>query len=256
MLEVRELTKYYSNFPAVQRVSFTVSPGECIGCLGPNGSGKSTTVNMLTGLLEPTEGEVLYQGRNVQRDLTEYKKRLGYVPEVPYIYPFLTGREYLRMVGLLRLMPSRVIGRKIDGFMELFSLGSEGHARISAYSKGMRQKILVAAALLHDPEVLIFDEPLSGMDVSSARIFRSLVEALRREGKIVVYSSHVMEAVEKVCSRIVILDKGRVVANDSVSVLRGSAKAVSLEDVFSRLVLKDDAPAVAASIVDVMKIRG
>lgn len=253
MLEVVNLGKTYTRTPAVIDVSFTVRPGEVLGFLGPNGSGKTTTVNMLTGLLAPTTGEIRYGGVNIQDDPIAHKRRLGFVPEVPYIYPYLSGREYLQLAGRLRLIPDSVIEKKINAFMELFSLGSDGYSPVSSYSKGMRQKILIAAALLHDPEILIFDEPLSGLDVTSAMIFKNLIQTLAAEGKIIFYSSHVLEVVEKVCTKVIILHKGAVVANDSIESLRGLMELSSLEAVFAQLVVKEDTRRVANDIVDAMK---
>src|SRR5262249_23183354 len=197
-------------------VSFVLRPHEVTGYLGPNGSGKSTTAKMLTGLVQPTVGQILLNGSAIKEDLIEYKRRLGYVPEEPDLYPYLTGREYLQLIGRFRLFPKSALDRKIDGFLELFSLHRYRHAPIGSYSKGMRQKILISAALLHNPDILIFDEPESGLDVTSALILRNLVKSLAREGKIVLYSSHILEVVEKVCSRVIILHKGSIVANDSV----------------------------------------
>jgi ABC-2 type transport system ATP-binding protein len=220
--------------------------------LGPNGSGKSTIVNMLTGLIEPTEGEILFEGRDVRRDPLAFRALLGYVPEIPHLYPYLSGREYLQLVGRLRLMREPVIAHKADRLMELLGMRADRHSPISAYSKGMRQKVLIAAALLHNPRVLVFDEPLSGLDVTSALVFRSLVKALANEGKVIVYSSHVLEAVEKICSKVLILQRGKIVANDSVANLRNLMQAPSLEDVFSQLVLHEDTQQVAAAIVAVV----
>ena len=253
MLEVRELTKRYTTVTAVEDVSFTVKPYEVLGYLGPNGSGKSTTVNIITGLLEPTRGEVLFEGRSIQSQLIDYKRRLGYVPESPHLYPHLTGREYLQLVGRLRGMPQRTLDPKIDDLLQLFSLGASRHSPIASYSKGMRQKVLISAALLHNPDILVFDEPLSGLDVTSGLVFRNLVKTLAREGKIILYSSHVLEVVEKVCTHVMILRKGHVVANDSVEGLRNLMHLPSLEDIFSELVLEQDIETTANAIVDVMK---
>ncbi len=253
MLEVRGLTKCYIRIPVVNDVSFTIRPGEVLGYLGPNGSGKSTTVKMLTGLLEPAHGHIFFEGRNIREDLTGYKKRLGYVPEEPYLYPYLSGREYLQLVGRLRSMPENVIERRIEELLRLFSLQESRHSPISSYSKGMKQKILISAALLHNPDVLIFDEPLSGLDVTSALVFRHLVSALAREGKTILYSSHVLETVEKLASRVVILHKGKVVANDSVGSLRSLMAAPSLEEIFAQLVLRENTEQIAADIVEAIR---
>jgi ABC-2 type transport system ATP-binding protein len=253
MLEVRGLVKRYTTVTAVDDVSFTVKPYEVLGYLGPNGSGKSTTVNIITGLLEPTAGEVLFEGRSIQSQLIEYKRRLGYVPESPHLYPYLTGREYLQLTGRLRGLPKRALDSKIDDLLELFSLGSSRHSPIASYSKGMRQKVLISAGLLHNPDILVFDEPLSGLDVTSALVFRNLVRNLARAGKIILYSSHVLEVVEKICTHVMILRKGKVVANDTVASLRTLMKLPSLEDIFSELVLEQDVETTASAIVEVMK---
>ena len=252
MLEAVQLTKKYSSLPAVQDLSFQLRPGQVLGCLGPNGSGKSTTVKMLTGLLEPSRGIVQFDGRNIQEDLAEYRMRLGYVPEEAHLYPYLTGWEYLEMVGALRgLRPSDLLV-KIDSLLELFSLHPARHAGIATYSKGMRQRILLIAAIMHDPDILIFDEPLSGLDVTSALIFKNLVQALGRAGKMVFYCSHVLEVVEKVCSDVLILRKGVVIAHDSVENV-GKILGQSLENTFLHLVDDVDTVSVARNIVDVMK---
>ncbi|HEU4415423.1 MAG TPA: ABC transporter ATP-binding protein [Candidatus Angelobacter sp.] len=252
MLEARGLTKCYASIPAVNNVSFSIRPGEILGYLGPNGSGKSTTVKMITGLMEPTSGEVLFQGRNIKHDLPAFKKLLGYVPEEALLYPYLTGWEYLEFVGILRGMEQAALRKKADALLELFLLFPSRHASIASYSKGMRQRILLIAALMHDPEVLVFDEPLSGLDVSSAMIFRQLVKSLGERGKVIFYCSHVLEVVEKLCSHLVILHKGNLVAHGSVNEVRSLTGLATLEDSFSHLVKEQDAEQIAHDIVDVM----
>jgi ABC-2 type transport system ATP-binding protein len=255
MLEARGLSKFYQGIAAVKDVSFTVAPGEVLGYLGPNGAGKSTTVGILTGLVEPTAGSVHYNGARVDGDLVEYRRHLGYVPEEPHLYPFLSGREYLELAGRLREMPARLLDRRVDGLLDLFGLGGAKDQAIGAYSKGMRQKVLIAAALLHDPDVLIFDEPLSGLDVTTALMFRELVSRLAQNGKIVIYSSHVLEVVEKICSRVIVLFRGRVAANDTVDHLRDLMALHSLEEVFKELVIKDDPDRTAREIVSLIADR-
>jgi len=207
MLEAVHLTKRYASLPAVQDLSFSLRPGQLLRCLGPNGSGKSTTVKMLSGLLQPTRGTVQFDGHNIQDDLTAYRKHLGYVPEEAHLYPYLSGWEYLEMIGTLRGMPDFELAKKIDSLLELFSLHPHRHATIGTYSKGMRQRILLIAAIMHNPDIFIFDEPLSGLDVTSALIIKNLVQALGLSGKLVFYCSHVLEVVEKICSDVLILRK-------------------------------------------------
>ncbi len=255
MLEARALSKRYGRIYAVRELSFIVRPGEAVGLLGPNGSGKSTTVNMLVGLLQPSEGAILRRGRSIQAESASHKRNLGYVPEEPHLYTYLSGREYLELIGDLREMPTLTLNGRIRALLELFGLGSDGGARMSSYSKGMRQKILIAAALLDDPDLLIFDEPLSGLDVTSALVFRDLVRLLTRGGKTIVYSSHALETVEKICHRVIILRRGEVAAQDSVSALRELMKLESLEDVFTQLVVRQDTAEVASRIVEAVAAR-
>ncbi|HEY3974548.1 MAG TPA: ABC transporter ATP-binding protein [Candidatus Sulfotelmatobacter sp.] len=254
MLEAVHLTKRYASLPAVQDLSFSLRPGEVLGCLGPNGSGKSTTVKMLTGLLQPTRGAVLFAGHDIQDNLAAYRKRLGYVPEEAHLYPYLSGWEYLELIGILRGMDHKRLPIKIDSLLELFSLHPSRHASISSYSKGMRQRLLLIAAIMDNPEIFIFDEPLSGLDVTSALIFKNLVQELGQQGKLVFYCSHMLEVVEKVCSDVLILRKGVVIAQDSVANI-GQILGQSLENTFLHLVDEVDTVSVARNIVDVMQMR-
>lgn len=255
MLEAHRLIKRFSGVTAVRDVSFAVQPSEVLGYLGPNGAGKTTTVQMLIGLLEPTSGTVLFNGRDITCDLVEYRRHVGYVPEEPQVYPFLSGREYLQLVGRLREIPAPVLERKINALLELFGLGPDAEQAIGSYSKGMKQKILISAALLHDPDVLIFDEPLSGLDVTTVMVFRHLVRTLAERGKIILYSSHVLEVVEKVCSKVIVLYRGQVAAHDSVEHLRDLMSRDSLEDVFAQLVVREDPERIARDIAEVVAIR-
>jgi len=255
MLELRGVTKKFSAFPVVNHVNFTVRPGEVLGYLGPNGAGKTTTIRMLAGLLEPTDGEIFFEGKNIKKDLYEYKKRLGYVPEQSEIYPHLSGFDYLLMVGRLRGIPERVLQDKIYEFLRLFDLKIDMDVAIGAYSKGMRQKILISAALLHNPDILLLDEPLSGLDVTTAMVIRDLVKRLAAEKKILIYSSHVLEVTEKICSNIIIIHKGNIVANDSVENLRNLMQLPSLVEIFNQLVVQEDTEAVARDIIEVMKSK-
>jgi ABC-2 type transport system ATP-binding protein len=250
MLEARGLTKYYGSVLAVQSIDFCLEPGQVLGYLGPNGSGKSTTVKMLIGLLEPNHGDVLFNGKNIQHDLVGYRKHLGYVPEEANLYPYLTGQEYLELVGTLRGMPQPRMRTKIDSFLELFSLFPHRHVALGSYSKGMRQRILLISALMDNPDVLILDEPLSGLDVTSALIFKNLIQSLSTKGKIIFYCSHVLEVVEKVCSRLLILRKGQVIARGSTEEVRQRIGQTSLEHIFLQLVEDRDVAQIASNIVD------
>ena len=253
MLELRNVTKLYSGIPAVKDVTFVARPGEVTGYLGPNGSGKSTTLKMITGLIEPSAGEILFRGEPIQRHRIAHRQRLGYVPEEPHVYPHLTGFEYLEMIGQLRALPERTLAVKIDGFLRLFSLYADRYVPISSYSKGMRQKVLLAAALLHNPEIILLDEPFSGLDVNSALILRNLIGKLAARGKVVLFSSHELETVERVSSHIVILHKGRVVANDSIEQLRSLMSLSTLESIFTELAIEQDTEGLSRQIIEIIE---
>jgi len=255
MLEVRGLTKRFRNLAAVDHVNFTARAGEITGYLGPNGSGKSTTVKMLTGLLHPSEGQVLFDGRDIREDMIGFKRRLGYVPEEPNLYSYLTGLEYLQLVGRLRGLGEDLVKHKANQLLELLSLGEARWVPISAYSKGMKQRVLIAAALLHDPDFLIFDEAQSGLDIGNALLFRHLLHSLAERGKTVLYISHVLELVEKVCTHIVVIYRGRIVADDSVTRLRDLMSLPNLEEIFTQLVQQEDLEARARDIIAIMSAR-
>lgn len=252
-LELRHVTKRYSGIAAVSDVSFLARAGGITGYLGPNGSGKSTTLKMIAGLIEPSEGEILFGDQPIARDPMRHRERLGYVPEEPHLYAHLTGAEYLIMVGQLRGLPQKQLGSKVIGFLRLLSLYEDRHVPISSYSKGMRQKVLLAAALLHNPEIVLLDEPFSGLDVNSALIIRDLIRELAERGKVVLFSSHEMDIVERVCSHIVILHKGRVVANDSIQQLRELMDAPTLEEIFSQLAIEQDTRAITRELAALME---
>ncbi len=253
MLEVRNVTKLYSGIAAVSGISFSVAAGEVTGYLGPNGSGKSTTIKLITGLIEASEGVILFRGEPIDRNRVAYRQRFGYVPEEPHLYPHLTGLEYLEMVGELRCLPKRATAGKIGELLRLFSLFGNRHVPMSSYSKGMRQKVLIAAALLHNPELVVLDEPFSGLDVSTALVLRDLISALAQSGKVVLFSSHELETVERLCARVVILHKGKVVANDSVQNLSAVLSRPNLEAIFSELAIEQDTAAITKQIVQVIE---
>jgi ABC-2 type transport system ATP-binding protein len=252
MLELRNVSKRFSGSLAVDNVSFRARRGEVTGYLGPNGSGKSTTMKIVVGLIEATSGDVTVDGRAIHPDGTAWKQRLGYVPEEPHLYGHLSGLEYLVMVGELRDLPSRPTLDRIDGLLRLLALYDDRHAAISAYSKGMRQKVLLVAALLHNPDVLLLDEPFSGLDIGSALVLRGLIQELASRGKVVLLSSHELETVERVCSHVVILHRGKVVADDSVAALRTLMAAATLEEIFAQLAVEHDTAAISRHIADLI----
>ncbi len=255
MLELRNVSKSYRGIPAVWDVSFVLREGEVLGYLGPNGSGKSTTVKMVIGLIRPTKGKVYFEGRDIHDDLAGYRAQLGYVPEEAQVYTHLSGLEYLQLVGRLRGMEERVLERKARTLLRLLSLEEAQYSALTDYSKGMKQRVLIAAALLHDPKLLVFDEPLSGLDVVSARLFKDLLGILAREGKAILYISHVLEVVERVCDRVIVLAKGSVVADAAPAELTKLMKLPTLESVFAQLVQQTDTEQVALEMAEAMKVR-
>lgn len=251
MLDVLDASKSYHGIPAVRSVNIKAVPGDVIGLLGPNGSGKSTTVKMMVGLLSPTHGHIHWRGRDIHDQLLDYQAVIGYVPEEPKLYTYLTAVEYLELVGGLRHIERRTLRRRTERYLELFGLSSDVYTPLGSFSKGMRQKVLIAAALIHDPLVIVMDEPNSGLDVASTLILRTLVRTLAERGKIIIYSSHVLDIVEKVCQRVLILHKSKVVADDSVSRLRELASATSLEEVFASLAVDQNVDQVGRDLADV-----
>jgi ABC-2 type transport system ATP-binding protein len=253
VLELQGIFKSYRGIPAVEDVSFRVAPGEVVGFLGPNGAGKSTTVKIITGLLQQDDGIVRFQGRDIADDMVSFRALLGYVPEDAHLYTYLSGLEYLQLVGRLRGLPEALIEKKAMSLLQLFHQDSWENSPISLYSKGMRQRVLIAAALLHNPKLLIFDEPLSGLDVMSARLFKDLLDLLAAEGKAVLYISHVLEIVEQICSRVIVIAKGRLIADAAPSDLTKLMSLPNLESVFAQLVQQRDTRSQAEQIVEVMR---
>jgi ABC-2 type transport system ATP-binding protein len=256
VLEARHLTKYYSAVAAIRDVSFTLEPGSILGLLGPNGSGKSTTVSILTGLREPSAGQVWFDGVHIAERLVEYKAGIGYVPEEAHLYSFLSGREHLELVGRLRRLPGRLLKQKIATLLELFGIGGAADQPMSGYSKGMKQKVLIVAALLHDPDLLILDEPESGLDLTAGLVLRHLISILASRGKTILYSSHVLDNVERLCATVVVLHRGAIVAQGPVGELRAMmAESSSLEDVVAELVTTADPERTARDIAETAALR-
>lgn len=253
MLVLKNVTKKYNNIPVVKKVSFSIKPGEILGYLGPNGAGKTTTVKMLAGLLEPNEGFIYFNGKKISDDMVAYKKKLGYVPEQSELYPHLSGLEYLQLVGRLRLIREETLNKKIEGVMEQFGLSVDMHLPISNYSKGMRQKVLIASALLHNPDILFLDEPLVGLDVSTTLVLKDILTQLAKMGKTIIYSSHILEVVEKLCNRVIIINKGMIVADDSVQQLSALMQLPSLESIFKQLVQQEDTEKSAKEIISIIQ---
>jgi ABC-2 type transport system ATP-binding protein len=253
MLSIQNLTKRYRGIPAIDNVSFKVAPGEIVGYLGPNGSGKSTTVKIITGILQPSAGKVFFEGIDIRADMTGFRASFGYVPEEAHVYTHLSGLEYLQLVGRLRGLEEKPLEVRATRLLELLGLQSWRHSPISVYSKGMKQRVLIASALLHNPRLLIFDEPLSGLDVVSARLFKDLLVELAAEGKAILYISHVLEVVEQVCNRVIVIAKGKILADAPPGDLTRLMALPTLERVFAELVEQQDTKAAARHLVEAMR---
>src|ERR1035437_6052338 len=242
MITLHSLTKRFGQQTAVDRLSLKIPAGQIVGLLGPNGAGKSTTLKMLTGMLAPTSGTATICGYDLLTDGIEVKKRVGFVPDSGAVFESLSGLEYLEMIAALYGIPPDAARTRIRQFLSFFDLGFDvlTDKLLGAYSKGMRRKVVITAALLHNPQVVFFDEPLDGLDANAAVGFKALIQMLAREGKAIVYSSHVLDVVERVCDRVVIIDKGRILVDGEPEALVREHSAPSLERLFTHLTGGDD----------------
>ncbi len=236
LIETKNLVKRYGDKTAVNNVSFEVYGGEIFGFLGPNGAGKTTTIKLIVGLLQPTSGFAKVAGYDVQLQPLQAKAANGYVPDTPNLYPKLSGRELLRFVGDLYELDHNQIERRIDELLNLFDLYQAGDDPIDSYSHGMQQKTALAAALMHDPKVLVLDEPTVGLDPRSARMIKDMLRQMANRGAAVFLSTHILEIAERMCDRIGIIDKGELIAIGTMEELRSLGKGeTSLEDIFLSL---------------------
>jgi ABC-2 type transport system ATP-binding protein len=237
MISLQQLTKRFGAQTAVEALSFEIPAGQIVGFLGPNGAGKSTTLKMLTGMIEPTDGTATVCGFDLRQEVIEVKRRVGFVPESGAVFESLTGLEYLVMIAALYAIPEEAAIARIRQFIAFFDLSFETltDKLLGAYSKGMRRKVVITAALLHNPPVVFFDEPLDGLDANAAVGFKALIQTLAREGKTIVYSSHILDVVERVCHRVIIIDKGRLLRDGRPDELVAAAGAGTLERLFTQL---------------------
>ena len=229
----------YDRTEVLHQVSFALTRSEVVGLLGPNGAGKSTTLKIIAGILSPTAGRVSVTGLPLPGDAVDVKQRIGYVPEAAVLFESLTGQEFLELSGRLHSVPEDTLQVRIASLLQTFGLSSDRVSQLDTYSKGMRQKILIAAALLHNPELILLDEPLSGLDVNAAIMIKDLIAALAGVGKTILYSSHVIDVVEKVCDRVLIMHEGNLIAEGTPENLKASTKQSTLEDVFRKLTHSD-----------------
>src|SRR5918993_5244966 len=240
MIETQDLRRTFAAKVALDRLTLTVKPGEVLGFLGPNGAGKSTTVKILAGMLKPSGGRATVAGFDVVQQPLEVKKRIGYVPEAAALYESLTAREYLQLVSALHHQPPEESRTRVMELLERFDLAAAMDLRLGEFSKGMKQKVLIASALLHRPEVIFLDEPLTGLDANAALVVKELIRSLAAQGRTIFFCSHVLEVVERVCSRIIIIDSGRVVADGTALEIGATTGTGSLESAFIALTGRRD----------------
>lgn len=253
MIQTENLCRNYGEKAALIDLNLTVEPGEILGFLGPNGAGKSTTVKILTGLIRPDSGRAKVAGFDVLENPLEVKKRVGYVPESPPLYDNLTADEYLELVcSLHHLDPARGAQRRAE-LLDLFGLADAAGDRLTEFSKGMRQKVVLAAALMHRPEVMILDEPLDGLDANTAMVVKELLKKLAARGNTVLFSSHILEVVERMCTRIFIINEGREVISGTADGIRETAGAETLENAFRKLTGVRDVGQVTAEFLDALE---
>ncbi|MFC4620525.1 ABC transporter ATP-binding protein [Camelliibacillus cellulosilyticus] len=253
LMSIRDLRLSYGSKEVLKGISLDVHEGQIIGYIGPNGAGKSTTVKIMLGLVEHYSGSVSIFGRDISDGDVGYKKRIGYVPETAEIYDNLTACEYLSFIGELYGLPSDVAEEKAERLMTRFGLWDVFHSRIASYSKGMRQKVLIIASLLHNPDVLFFDEPLSGMDANSVMIFKEIMAQLAAQGKTIFYSSHIMDVVEKISNRIVLLSDGQIKADGSFEDLKAQNREGTLEEIFNDLTGFNEHADIARDFVSIVQ---
>ena len=253
-IEVEDLVFRYHLKEALHHINFSIESGEVVGLLGPNGAGKSTTLKILTGILHPGEGRVRIQGFSLPEQSIEAKRIIGYVPESASLYESLTAQEYLELIGRLREIEEKALKEKILTLLETFDIAKQRFSRLATFSKGMRQKVLIAAALLHNPPVLLLDEPLTGLDVSSSLIVKDLLSALSRDGKTILYSSHVLDVVERVCNRVLIIHQGDLIADGTLDSLKDQTKGSTLEEVFRQLTHTADTKPMISRVLEAMRL--
>jgi len=235
VVSIKDLTMSYGGNKVLRGINLEVFKGQIIGYIGPNGAGKSTTVKILLGMVDGFKGQVKVLGQDITSGRVDYKRRIGYVPETADVYDTLTAHEYLTFIGEMYGMDYAVVDRKAKKLMSLFEIEDVYHARIASYSKGMKQKLLIISSLLHNPDILFFDEPLSGLDANSVMVFKEIMTELAAQGKTIFYSSHIMDVVEKISSRIILLNGGQIVADGTFDELREKCREGSLEEIFNQL---------------------
>jgi ABC-2 type transport system ATP-binding protein len=253
VIEVQSLIRDFGSHRAVDTLSFGVKPGEVFALLGPNGAGKTTTIKMMLGMLRPTDGKILFNGQPLSFGQVDYKSRIGYVPESCALYETLSGREYLELVGNLHHMPPDRISDMAGQLLDALQLNNAAGDLIRTYSKGMKQKILIASALLHDPDLIILDEPFSGLDANAVAVFKQIIRESARSGKAVIFCSHILEVVERLVDRLLIIDHGRQLFTGTPKDVAETTGLASLDQAFGHLTGAADSDDQARRIVQIIR---
>jgi ABC-2 type transport system ATP-binding protein len=237
MIEITNLVKVFGKVRAVDHISLTIPKGQFFGFLGPNGAGKTTTIKILTGLLKPTQGNVSISGYDLSEQSLKAKGLTGYIPDKPHLYEKLTGWEFLEFIARIYKVEERIAHKRIDEFFTIFKLAEWGHELIEGYSHGMKQKLVMSAALLHDPQVVIVDEPMVGLDPEGALLVKKIFRSLVKKGVTIFMSTHTLAIAQQLCDRIAIIMKGQIVADGDIEHLKGLSQSGSdeLEDIFLEL---------------------
>lgn len=252
-ISIKDLYMSYGSKQVLNGINIEIPKGQIIGYIGPNGAGKSTTVKILLGIINSYKGVVQVLGQDISDGKVDYKRKIGYVPETAEVFDNLTAREYITFLGELYGMTADEVNHKAERLMELFGIKEVYDSRISSYSKGMKQKVLIISSLIHNPDILFFDEPLSGLDANSVMIFKEIMSSLAKQGKTIFYSSHIMEVVEKISDRIILINSGNVVADGTFDQLKEQSREGSLEGIFNQLTGFDKHKQIAEEFVNVME---
>ncbi|KOA18544.1 ABC-type transporter ATP-binding protein EcsA [Clostridium homopropionicum DSM 5847] len=256
IITIRDLKMNFGKKEVLKGINLEVHEGQIIGYIGPNGAGKSTTVKIILGLIEGYTGEIKILGQDISNNNIEYKKKIGYVPEIAEIYDTLTAREYLTFIGELYGLEKVKADNKAQRLMKIFGIEEFYDSRISSYSKGMKQKVLIISSLLHNPDILFWDEPLSGLDANSVMVVKEILSELAANGKTILYSSHIMDVVEKISNRIILIKDGQIVANGSFQELKDNCMEGSLEEIFNQLTGFNEHKSIAEEFVSIVQEVG
>jgi ABC-2 type transport system ATP-binding protein len=252
IISIKDLYMSYGSTRVLNGINLEIPRGQIIGYIGTNGAGKSTTIKIMLGILEGYTGTVEILGQDISNGSIEYKRKIGYVPELADIYENLTASEYIGFLGEIYGLEEKKLIDRAKKMMDLFGIKVVINARISSYSKGMKQKLLIICSLIHNPDILFFDEPLSGLDANSVMVFKEVMKTLAKQGKTIFYSSHIMDVVEKVSDRILLLNNGRIVADGSFEELKNNQKEGSLEEIFNQLTGFNDHVVIADEFVSLV----